>query len=246
MEQRRHICGIETDMAAEAEQAKGSSRSSGTSGTGVLKFAAPLRRSRARWTLSDEELACRAQQGCREAFAELVDRFGGRLQQFLRKKVGNVHDAEDLTQDTFVRAYRFLESYKGTGRFSTWLFTIAHRLASSHYRRMPNIQIGEEPQATNPEPIEVLAEQERKKSLWDAARNLSENQFEALWLKYSEDMTIKEIARVMGKSQVHVKVLLYRGRKNLADRLGGESGREKQELKTPKIRYYPVHESAGV
>jgi RNA polymerase sigma-70 factor (ECF subfamily) len=229
-------------MAAKAKQAKGSS---GTAGTEFLKFSAPLRRSRARWTLSDEELACRAQQGCREAFAELVDRFGGRLQQFLRKKVGNVHDAEDLAQDTFVKAYRFLESYKGSGRFSTWLFTIAHHLVCSHYRRIPNTQSGEDFQASNPEPIEVLAEQERKKSLWDAARDLSENQFEALWLKYSEDMTIKEIARVMGKSQVHVKVLLYRGRKNLADRLGGEYGREKQESEKPKIRCYPVHESAG-
>lgn len=217
---------------------------SGTSGTAVLKVAEPLRR-RAGWTLSDEELAERARQGCREAFAELVDRLGGRLQQFLRQKVGNVHDAEDLMQDTFVKAYRFLGNYKGQGRFSTWLFTIAYRLASNHYHRRPKMQSGAEPPAGDPEPLEILAEREAKKSLWDAARALPDNQFEALWLKYGEDLSIKEIARVTGKTQVHVKVLLYRGRKSLAARLGDKIGQGKQEVSKSKTRFNSFHESAG-
>jgi len=201
---------------------------------GAVLTSAEVRHARARWSLSDEELADRAQAGSGEAFAELVDRFGGRLEQFLRRKVGNAHDAEDLVQDTFLKAYRYLPRYKGPGRFSTWLFTIAHRLASSHYRHNAARDNGEMQSEQVPQPYEVLIRKEIKQGLWDAARLLPENQFEALWLKYAEDLSVKEIARVMAKSPVHVKVLLYRARRNLAARLSGELGA--QETQRPQVR----------
>jgi len=70
-----------------------------------------------------------------------------------------------------------------------------------------------------PEPGDVLAQQETRQSLWAAARGLSPNQYQVLRLRYAEDMSIKQIAKVMGKSQVSVKVLLYRARVHLAERL---------------------------
>ena len=68
-------------------------------------------------------------------------------------------------------------------------------------------------------PAQMVAEQETRQSLWALARNLSRNQYLALWLKYGQDMSIKEIALVLRKSQVNVRVLLYRARVNLAKRL---------------------------
>ena len=169
--------------------------------------------------LSAEELARRSQQGCQASFAELVDRFGKRLFWFLRHRTGNAHDAEDLVQDTFVKAYQNIHRYQDSRKFSTWLFTIAVRLANSHFRKSRSFRMVGRIESGDLEPGQMLAEQEAQKCLWALARNLSRNQYQVLWLKYGQDMSIKEIAQVLRKSQVNVKVLLYRARVNLAKRL---------------------------
>ncbi len=170
-------------------------------------------------TLNCEELAWRCQQGCRAAFAELIDRYGSRLLQFLNYRTKNVHDAEDLVQDTFVRAYANIHQYRNEWKFSTWLFTIARRLASSHYRRANYARVVDEPVPASMDPFELAAAEENRENIWSLARKLSENQFRALWLRYTEGMSIKQIARVLGKSQVSAKVLLFRARTSLAGRL---------------------------
>ena len=170
-------------------------------------------------TLSAEELARRSQQGCQASFAELVARFGKRLFRFLRYKMNNVQDAEDLVQDTFVKAYQNIHRYQDSWKFSTWLFTIAVRLANSHFRRSRSFRMVGQIESDCLEPGQMVAEQETRQGLWALARDLSGNQYQALWLKYGQDMSIKEIALVLRKSQVNVKVLLYRARVNLAKRL---------------------------
>ncbi|MHC4111410.1 MAG: RNA polymerase sigma factor [Planctomycetota bacterium] len=169
--------------------------------------------------LSAEELARRSQQGCRESFAELVERHGIRLFRYLRYKTNNLQDAEDLVQESFIRAYENIHRYKNSWKFSTWLFTIATRLAYSHFRRSRSFQTIGRIESSAPEPGQMLVEKETQQSLWALARELSMNQYQALWLKYGQDMSIKEIADVLRKSQVNVKVLLYRARINLGKRL---------------------------
>jgi len=169
--------------------------------------------------LDCEQLAWRTQQGNRAAFAELIDRYNTRLLLFLSHKMNNRHDAEDLVQDTFARAYKNIHLYNERWQFSTWLFTIARRLASSHYRRIRKISVEDRPAAPSLDPAQLVSAQEGRQNLWALARQLPESQFRALWLKYSEDMSIKQIAGVLGKSQVAAKVLLYRARVNLAQRL---------------------------
>lgn len=169
--------------------------------------------------LSAEELARRARQGCRASFAELVERYGIRLFKFLRYKTNNLQDAEDLAQDTFVRAYQNIHQYRDSWKFSTWLFTIAARLAYSHFRRSRSFQTVGRIESYCPEPGQMVVDKETQQSLWALARGLSMNQYLALWLKYGQDMPIKEIASVLRKSQVNVKVILYRARINLAKRL---------------------------
>lgn len=169
--------------------------------------------------MSTEELARRSQQGCRASFAELVERYGMRLFEFLRYKTNNIQDAEDLVQEAFVRAYENIHRYNDSWKFSTWLFTIAARLASSHFRKSRSFQTVEDIQSPASGPGQMVVDRETKQGLWELARGLSMNQYQALWLKYGQDMSIKEIARVLRKSQVNVKVLLYRARINLAKRL---------------------------
>jgi len=169
--------------------------------------------------LDSEELAWRAKQGCQASFTELVYRYAPRLHMFLRRKTRASHEVEDLVQDTFVKAYQNLSRYDRTWKFSTWLFTIATRLAVSHHRKtqsadshlLCHVQIA---------PSDELAGgQEESESLWAMAAELPTRQHQALWLKYAEDMSVKEIAAAMRKSQVCIKVLLYRARVSLAKRL---------------------------
>ena len=84
---------------------------------------------------TEEQLVRAAQQGCTDSFRCLVERFGGQLVRFLHRRTGCAQDAEDLAQETFIRVYRKLGSYRHIGQFSTWIYTIASRLAVSHYRR---------------------------------------------------------------------------------------------------------------
>jgi RNA polymerase sigma-70 factor (ECF subfamily) len=169
--------------------------------------------------LSAEELARRSQQGCRASFAELVERYAVPLRQFLHHQTNHVHDAEDLVQDTFVRAYGNIDRYRSSYKFSTWLFTIARRLAISRLRSLRRPQVVAEAVSADPGPREAMAQRETKRGLWDAARGLSANQYWVLRLRYAEDLSIKEIAQVMGKSQVSVRVLLCRARTRLARKL---------------------------
>ena len=83
---------------------------------------------------SDDELARRAQQGCEASFESLLRRFQTPVLHFLRRQ-GASADAEDLTQETFLRAYENLHRYDRRWAFSTWLFTIARRTSINHRRR---------------------------------------------------------------------------------------------------------------
>src|SRR5436190_19213603 len=83
-------------------------------------------------------IAARAAAGSVEAFEELALRFEPRIFGFLRRHIGNAHDAEDLTQETFVRAWRAIERFDPTRNFATWLFVIARRAAANYFRARRN------------------------------------------------------------------------------------------------------------
>ncbi len=183
--------------------------------------------------MSAEELALRSQHGCRASFAELVERYGVRLFDFLRYKTNSLQDAEDLVQDTFVKAYENIHRYDNSWKFSTWLFTIASRLASSHFRRLRPWRMLEEIESGGVGPGQMMVNRETGKNLWAMAADLSVNQYQALWLKYAKEMSIKDIAKVMRKSQVNVKVILYRARMNLAKRLQEVTVEEAATERTP-------------
>src|SRR4051812_25411358 len=77
---------------------------------------------------------CARVHGCKDCFEELVRRFQSPLLHFLTRRLSSQHDAEDLVQETFLTAYRSLGQYDSSSRFSTWVFTIANRLAISSRR----------------------------------------------------------------------------------------------------------------
>lgn len=181
--------------------------------------------------ISDEELACRAQQGCADSLDQLLRRFQTPVLHFLRRR-GSFVDAEDLTQETFLRVYENLHRYNSRWAFSTWLFTIARRTSINHYRRRglaTDSKAVEASLSAAPAPLDVMVADEDRSRLWDtAAAVLSEEQTTALWLHYVEGMSAGAIAKVLDRSWASVKVMLYRARKRLLPMLaefdGGSAG----------------------
>ena len=84
--------------------------------------------------LSDSEVVQRFLDGDDRAFAEIVNRYDKRLQNFIARTVGDREQAEDLVQETFVRVYRHLHRFDQTRKFSTWIYTIAGNLAKNELR----------------------------------------------------------------------------------------------------------------
>jgi RNA polymerase sigma-70 factor, ECF subfamily len=168
--------------------------------------------------ISDEELAWRAQQGCSESLDRLLRKYQTPVLHFLQRR-GLSSDAEDVTQETFLRAYENLHRYKRRWAFSTWLFTIARRTGINHGRRRrptTDAKAVEAARSPAPGPLDAMVAEESRSGLWDrAASVLSEEQTTALWLHYVEDMPARAIARVLGRSWASVKVMLFRARKRL-------------------------------
>lgn len=152
----------------------------------------------------------------RRAFAHLVEKYQVRLRRFLLHLTGgDSYLADDLAQDTFVRAYERIRSYKGLSSFSTWLFRIACNLFYDYSRRMEKFDSidTEEVAALSVRPSPV-AEQ------IDVARALATLRPEermALSLFYLEDMPIAKIASVMERPEGSVKTLLFRGKQHVSE-----------------------------
>ena len=180
---------------------------------------------------SPEDLARLAQGGDADAFEAVVGLYGPRLLRYIRQRVGNLHTAEDLVQDTFLKAFGALARYDSSRSLTTWLFTIATRVAISHGRRRFELSVAAPDDLgviAFDTPDDRMAREEEHDNIWSHARCvLPEPQFAALWLKYAEDMPVNQIAEIMGFSASNVKVLLHRGRKRLTksmymqDRSGG-------------------------
>ena len=160
-----------------------------------------------------------------DSFEQLVTRFEGRLFAFLYKKTGNHHLAQDLLQSTFVTAYRKLHLYNPRYAFTTWIYTIASRLAINHFRKKQPIETEHADRAVETNPRSKLIASEKAMGIWSQVRELlPESQFTALWHFYGEERNLSETAGVMNKSVGSVKVLLHRARRKLAEVLPTGAG----------------------
>lgn len=177
--------------------------------------------------LTNEQLAEKVQKGSENDFSELVLRLNNKLFSFLITRTSSYEDAEDLVQETFVKAYKNIEKYDDRWKFTTWIFTIAVRLANTHYRRKKPVYSLEDRNDFKHKgyrPDNILEQKQQWQNIWTLAdKKLSKSQYQSLWLKYAEDMSVKEIAQILGKSKVNVKVMLFRARNNMAKVLANEN-----------------------
>jgi len=169
--------------------------------------------------LSDEELASKVATGSRSSFEELVSRYSSRLFYFLRHRFKTEQDTEDLIQETFLKAFRNIDRFNPERKFSTWLYTIAIRQAISRFRSEKKRSTSLDPSPSPPNPQDIVIQKEESQNIWYLASELGKKQYEALWLHYGEDMPIKDMARILNKTPITVRVLLHRARLNLGKRM---------------------------
>lgn len=170
-------------------------------------------------TRSDEELALEAQAGSRRCFEELTQRYAPKLFHFLKPKFSSDQDIEDIIQETFFKLYRSILLYNPKWKFSTWIYTAANRLAISHFRsaqRKKTFPLTSDPASEITDTSSPLSPHP---NIWEKARGLKSEYYEALWLRYVEEMPSREMARVMKRSDVAVRLILHRARLELAKKI---------------------------
>jgi RNA polymerase sigma-70 factor, ECF subfamily len=162
-----------------------------------------------------KQLVDRAQKGEREALEELYLVHFDRIYSYLHMSVGNRHDAEDLTTQTFLKMLESVGKFRWrSAPFSAWLFRIAHNLAMDHFRANRRWQPEEE--VPEPDPGEGSAAEEEalesigRRSMLELIENLSHEQQQVLTLKFVFNFSNGEVATILGKTEGAVKSLQHR------------------------------------
>ena len=179
--------------------------------------------------MTDEQLVEAALGGSMPAFGEIVERYSERLLRFLVARCRNRADAEDALQDTFANAYRYLDSYNPKWRFSTWIYRIAIRNAA-RLRQVSVVDSGDTDAVDETaDPLHDCIRQSERENLWLTARDLlSEDAYAAMWLRYVEDLSLREVAESLQRSSSWTKVTLMRARNALEQELNRRAPEDRE------------------
>ena len=186
---------------------------------------------------SESALIERAKQNP-EAFGELYERYVDRIYNYIYYRVGNAHDAEDLTARLFYRVLKALPRYVDRGApFASWLYRIAHNLVANFHRdrrRRPSLSIDDLPLISNwrEAPEQVAEQHDEERSLWQAINALSEDRRDLLTMKFGEGLSNAQIGKLMGRTEGAIKSLYHRTLISLREELERRS--QGQETKHPQ------------
>jgi RNA polymerase sigma-70 factor, ECF subfamily len=179
---------------------------------------------------SDPDLAdVRAAQRDRAEFGALYRRYLDRVYGYCFYLLGDHHDAEDVTERTFVAALAAIDGFRDEGAtFRAWLFRIAHNqlvnaLRSRHRQRAASLDVVSEPR-TVADPAGLLGLAEEARGLRRALDHLSDDRRQVVVLRFVDGLSAREIGAVIGRSEGAVRVLQHRALRQLAEMLaaGGD------------------------
>ena len=174
-------------------------------------------------TTSVRRLVARAQQGDRRALEELYLLHFDRIYSYLQMSVGNRHDAEDLTNQTFIKMLESIDRFVWRqAPFSAWLFRIAHNLAMDYFRAGRRVQPEASPERADA--VEPSAEHEAfhaigRESMLEMIDSLSLDQQQVLALKFVFNFSNGDVAAILGKTEGAIKSLQHRALASLHRRL---------------------------
>jgi len=161
-------------------------------------------------------------EGDRNAFAYLVDKYKTMVYSLALRLVKDKEEAEEISQDAFIKAYQSLASFKGKAKFSSWLYRIVYNTAISKLRQQPTGRVSlDEPNISDTlyleskENYDTLSADERKKYLEKALDSLDRDEKMFVILYYYEEKDLDEIASIAGLTKTNTKVKLFRARKKM-------------------------------
>lgn len=177
-------------------------------------------------------------EGDKDLFRQVVDTHGGMIFSVLYRMTGNREDAEDLAQETFVKAYFSLGQYRGESSISTWLYSIAYRLAVSSFRkkrrtvnkeRFTDIELRQSSEwLDSGEDLEMKELRERQyQTLEKAVTELEPQDRFLITAFYEQKRSLAELSEITGMTLANVKVRIYRCRNRLARMLKDYKDTEK-------------------
>ncbi|WP_264525917.1 RNA polymerase sigma factor [Flavobacterium sp. N502536] len=174
-------------------------------------------------TIPDQHYIDKILQGDTNAFAVLVDRYKNMIFTLALQMVKNREEAEEVSQDTFIKIYSSLSKFKGDSKFSTWAYKVAYNTCLDRLKKNKkedlNISIDEFSAhliKTMDNALSALEDKERKQTIQNCLNLLPREENVLLTLFYFEDQNLEEIGKVMGITANNVKVKLFRSRQKLA------------------------------
>lgn len=188
--------------------------------------------------ITDTELISKILQGEQTLFAQLVQRYQNYVFTLVLRFTDNREDAEEISQDVFVKAYRSLADFRGESKFSTWLFTIVRTSCITFLRKkkLDIRSIDDERtfmQLENRESAfkaNTVEQRSRHAMVNEAIRMLSPDDAQLLSLFYKGEQSLEEIGRIMGLDPNTVKVKLHRARHRLKDKMEKHFSHEVREI----------------
>jgi RNA polymerase sigma-70 factor, ECF subfamily len=180
--------------------------------------------------LSDNELVEIIRKKDQERYSEIVDRYQTKLFVYIYRLIGNKEEAEDLLQDVFVKAYKNLNSYDTSRKFSSWIYRIAHNEAVNFIKRKSLKRfISFDAITSTKDKLDTSSEEEGADKAWlrkevskevsDAMKKLPFKYNQVLTLRYYSDQSYEEIAEILGKPVNTVGTLINRAKKKLSEEL---------------------------
>jgi RNA polymerase sigma-70 factor (ECF subfamily) len=183
--------------------------------------------------MDEKVLIARARQGDYDAFMSLVDAHRNRLFGLARRMTGNTEDAKDIVQETLLKAIDKIDQFRGEGSFGTWLYAIAlneGRAHLAHSRRFDaksiddmlaekvHGEMGKSMTEWN-DPHTILEQTELERAIGQAIGELPSDHAVPFSLRYMDEMSIKEIALLLGLTEAATKSRIMRARLVLRDKL---------------------------
>lgn len=180
-------------------------------------FAVPEARGRDAGAADEQATLAAARTGDREAFGRLVERYQRDVYRLCYRYVNDHHDASDLAQDAFLKAFRAIGSFRGDSAFSTWMYRIAVNTCLNF--RSAKRAAREELPETLPDPRpgigQRILDDEQSRRVREAVTRLPEKQRATLILKVYNELTHDEVAKILGSSVGTVKANLFHALANL-------------------------------
>ena len=176
--------------------------------------------------ITDETLMYRVQKGDQQAFQYLVKKYLSVLHGFARRIMNNSHEAEDIVQEAFLRAWNHAEQWQsGRAKLSTWLHSIVYHLCIDNHRKNKLVTVSfdesmeDDDSSEIPEAPDNLLKEELSQQVEIALQKLPERQRTAIALCYYQGLSNIEAAEILNVSVAALESLLARGRKTLRTQL---------------------------